>query len=427
MRPMSRDRHSGDLNSRVPSRAASAVRDDQRRHDRLRTFHASVRGAVAELTCCAPEAEDLIESFPALLFALVTGYGTPAERENAFRHVLDGGPLKHAGDLLGLPRWLRRLPAQAFLEPFGRLPDSPEFEARIAHLIPSSRILVRPWLSRVLYAYEACHEDYAIWIARQHRLPLPEAYDECFLYLTAWAWHASQKETPAHALLRRPWSPKLSLRRAEEEMLKWRRRLALAYALGSGLDNGWLTSGNVNGFDFVPLLTIDDFIAESDVMDNCLDQYADRISTGSIRVFSIRRHGAPIADIELGPIPSSSDIPAIIQVKAARNRPAPLTIWRAAHAWLSAHAGRNLERRPGSPRLARRRETQIDIWSPYLSSLPPRLREPLAHRLAREPIVRPIENRSQPRRGPRQAITALERLEPALDTEAQPQSGWTWR
>lgn len=427
MRPMSRDPDFDDRNSRDLRYAVAAWRDDQRRHDRLRTFHASLRGAVAELTCCAPEAEDLIESFPALLFALVTGYGTPAERESAFRHVLDGGSLKYAGDLLGLPRWLRRLPAQAFVEPLGRLPGSPEFEARIAHLIPSSRILVRPWLSRVLYAYEACHEDYAIWIARQHRLPLPEAYDECFLYLTAWAWHGSQKEAPAHALLRRPWSAKLSLRRAEEEMLKWRRRLALAYALGSGLDNSWLTPGNVNGFDFVPLLTIDDFIAESDAMDNCLDQYADRMSTGSIRVFSIRRHGTPIADIELGPIPSSSDIPAIIQVKAARNRPAPLTIWRAAHAWLSAHTDRKLERRPGSPRLVRRREAQMDIWSPYLSSLPPRLREPLAQRLAREPIVRPIENRQQPRRSPREAIAALEPLEPTLDTEPQPPSGWTWR
>src|SRR5204863_1365026 len=44
-----------------------------RRARRLQAFHPSYRRFVAELTACASELEDLADSFPALLFALVSG------------------------------------------------------------------------------------------------------------------------------------------------------------------------------------------------------------------------------------------------------------------------------------------------------------------------------------------------------------------
>lgn len=374
-------------------RAIAFAPREQRRRERLRAFNPSVREAVAELTCCSNAAEDLADSFPAMLFALVTGYGTPKAREHCFTLVLDGRPLRQAAEALGLPFWTRRLPAQAFAEPFADLPTSPDFDARISHLVPSSRMLVRTWLARVLSAHDACGEDFAIWVGRNLRLPLPETTDESFLFLTAWAWHSLNPSAPGNRLLRRPWTSKLSLRRAEEEVAIWRRRLALYYTLGDGLAESWLEPGQVGEFNFVPLLATEDFIRESEAMDNCLDQYSDRLSTGRIRVFSIRREGAPVADIEIGPIARDSDLPSIVQIKAARNRPAPLAVWRAAHQWLKQHTGRTLPRRPGALRIDERRRAMRRIWRPYLLRLPDPLRLVLASHLAREPLVRQMSVR----------------------------------
>ena len=44
------------------------------------------------------------------------------------------------------------------------------------------------------------------------------------------------------------------------------------------------------GFTFVALRTVDDFVAESEALDNCLDQYADHLRTGATAVFSIRKN-----------------------------------------------------------------------------------------------------------------------------------------
>ncbi|MCB1509856.1 MAG: PcfJ domain-containing protein [Hyphomicrobiaceae bacterium] len=369
---------------------------EQRRRERLRGFNPGVRDAIAELTCCSQEAEDLADSFPGLLYALVTGFGTPSAREACFNHVLEGKSLRLAAAALGLPYWTRRLPPQAFSEPLCNLPSSADFDSRISHLIPSSRILVRPWLDRILCAYHVCGEEFAIWVGRNLRLPLPEATDESFTFLTAWAWHSITLEAPGHALLNRPWTSKMSLRRAEEEVVKWRRRLSLSYSLGNGLPNAWLNAGVVGEFEFVPLLTAQDFIRESEAMDNCLDQYSDRMASGGIRVFSIRREGVPVADIELGPIARQSHLPTIVQIKAARNRPAPLAVWRAAHAWLKGHGDVPLPRRPGALKIGERRQAMRRIWVPYFAHLPERMLPSLAALLAREPLVRQSSRRLLP-------------------------------
>ena len=116
--------------------------------------------------------------------------------------------------------------------------------------------------------------------------------------------------------------------------MRWRRRVDLACLLGNGIESAWLATGQHGGYDFVPLLTLDDFLDESRSMHNCLDQYADRLATGLIRIFSIRQGGIPVADIEIGPTPVKAETPSIVQIKARNNRQAPLAVWQAAHHWL---------------------------------------------------------------------------------------------
>ena len=62
----------------------------ERRMRRLNAFPQPYRKYIAGLTSCAPAVEDLADSFPALLFALATGYGNVRRRQAAFEPVVAG-------------------------------------------------------------------------------------------------------------------------------------------------------------------------------------------------------------------------------------------------------------------------------------------------------------------------------------------------
>ncbi|HXF55376.1 MAG TPA: hypothetical protein VNK52_14780 [Hyphomicrobiaceae bacterium] len=367
----------------IDKQLARAAAEDpvRRRTRRIEAFVPDYRRFVRDLASSCCRIEDLADSFPALLFALATGYGTPAGREAAFAFIKAGAPLRQAADALGLPWWLRRLPAQAFTGPLGSVPSTPEFSERIAPFIPSQPDLAGPWLERVSYACEAGHADFALWTGRQLRGPKPLACERTFLELTAWAWHALHPDTPGHGLLRRPWEPSISTRRASEEVGAWRHRIALDLCLGAGLADTWLAEGSALGYEFVALRTAHDFIVEAEAMDNCLDQYAHRLECGTVRVFSVRRQDRIVADLEIAAHEHEFGMPMITQLKSARNRRAPLEVWQAAYAWLG---GQSI--RPAAADLALlgggdRERRMIELWRPYLETLS------VAHRRRFESVV----------------------------------------
>jgi hypothetical protein len=341
----------------------------ERNVKRIESFAADYRARVLELTARAKAFEDLADSFPALLFALATDYADPSARESAMAALTSGASLREAAERLGLPSWLRKLPAQCFTAPLTTVPRNPDFGARVCAFIPTSPPAAGPWFSRVLYAYAACGSEYALWVARHCRSSNLQTRDDSFAYLAAWAWHADKPDTPGATLLRRPWSPALSLRRAIDEMTAWRRRIALALCLGSGVTDTWLTEGNARGYDFVALKTVGDFIAESEAMDNCLDQYANRLEGSVVRIFSIRKQGRSVADVEISCHDQEVGMPAISQLRGARNRRAPAEVWQAAYAWLGNQAMRPVSASLVHGRDAERRQMQRQFWQPYLSAL----------------------------------------------------------
>lgn len=338
------------------------------RSRRLKRFSPLFRSRIAALTCCAPQAEDLAESFPGLLVAMVSNISTIEKRSKAFGTILDGGSIKVAAEILGLPMWLRKMPPEAFREPIRRLPTESQFTAKITNFIPERAHSTGDWLEHVSFADEACGSSFALWVAKHCGSVAPSRRRMVFLYMASWAWHCTQPDTVGHRLIEKPWSPKMGLRRATEELMRWRRRVDLACLLGGGLQCTWLEDGRFGDYDFVSLRTIDDFILESRAMSNCLDQYADRLATGLIRVFSIRQGDKRVADIEVGPAPAEGATPSIVQIKAAHNRQTSMAVWQAAQAWLESQSGPGLPRRPG---LVRQPESQIEpFWQAYLDSLP---------------------------------------------------------
>lgn len=340
-----------------------------RRSQLLQSFHFSCRRRVDEIANQAACFEELAETFPGLLFALATNYGTAEARRAAIAHLVSGSRLREAANALGLPWWMRKLPPQAFNKRLETLPDDPKFSARIVNLLPTVPAISAKWLERVTQAYRICGPEFALWVARHDRFHAPLITDPALPYVAAWAWFASHPETLGAQLLRRPWTPNMSPRRAFDEVTAWRKRIRLALTLSALGRKPWLSEGSALGYEFVELRTIDDFIAESDTMDNCLDSFSEKLESGVSYVFSIRRNGSPVADIEIGVHPVEPTMPSIVQLRGPKNKRAHPEIWRAAYNWLG-----NQELHPVPAQVvnsAARRRAWRTLWKPYLSTLSP--------------------------------------------------------
>lgn len=340
-----------------------------RRSQLLQSFHFSCRRRVDEIANQAACFEELAETFPGLLFALATNYGTAEARRAAVAHLISGSRLREAANALGLPWWMRKLPPQAFNKRLETLPDDPKFSARIVNLLPTVPAISAKWLERVTQAYRICGPEFALWVARHDRFHAPLITDPALPYVAAWAWFASHPDTLGAQLLRRPWTPNMSPRRAFDEVTAWRKRIRLALTLSALGRKPWLSEGSALGYEFVELRTIDDFIAESDTMDNCLDSFSEKLESGVSYVFSIRRNGSPVADIEIGVHPVEPTMPSIVQLRGPKNKRAHPEIWRAAYNWLG-----NQELHPVPAQVvnsAARRRAWRTLWKPYLSTLTP--------------------------------------------------------
>ena len=340
---------------------------EARRQRRLDTFHPFYRRLVRDLSNCASQIEDLAESFPALLFALSTGYGSAARRDRSLALVCAGAPLRQVADALGLAWWLRRLPPQAFVEPLPSFPVADDYGLRISSLIPRAPEATAHWLKRVGQAQLAAGSEYALWLARQTELA--SWSEDLFELMAAWAWYSQRPALLGHRLLRRPWGAEMSFKRAREEVGAWRQRLRLSEYLGTGIERPWLADGVVSGFHFIALRTIEDFIDESAALDNCLDQYADQLSAGQSAIFSIRKGERRVACVEIGRHGEEVTMPTIVQLRGARNRRAAPEVWQATFAWLGGQRLEPLSPERCAPKPTKRAAARRRLWDPYLAHL----------------------------------------------------------
>ena len=336
---------------------------------RLTRFARPHRAAIESLAVSSPRVEELAETFPGLLFALATGFGGAKRRHEAVRLIHTGALLRDVTDLIGLPWWLRRLPPEAFQSPLDGLPNGVAFSLRIGNLVPSEPAETRAWLARTLFAHRTVGENYALWIARQKRFPSGVAGEITETLLAAWAWHSRHPDTPAYPLLRTQWSDGIGLRRALEEAKAWSRRIDLAVALGTGIEDMWFPGGMCGAVEFVPLARLEHFLSEAQAMNNCLDQFADQVRRGRSRVFSIRKAGRIVADIEIGPHDDDCCVPRIVQLRGPRNRRVGPEIWQVALTWLAAQEFRPLPRVNEATDRHRRQQLIRAIWRPLMDDL----------------------------------------------------------
>lgn len=333
-------------------------------------FHSKVRQAVRSFVASSPRAADLAGVFPAAAFVIASKAAPPADLDKAQRLTLEGAPLREVARTLGLPLWLRRLPPEAFRAPPGALPASEMFTRRIANHLPVPAAESAFWLTSVAFAAKACDEYFALWLASQrifmdqHRDP-----ERLFAVLAAYAWFSSADRTRGNSLIVTPWRPEMAFDTAVCATKSWLNRVRLTLQLRDGaVTDTWLTPGEVNGLTFLPLLNANDILAESRAMQNCADQYSDRVARDKCRLFSIRRRGVRVATLEIGPHAREPHMLAINQLKARHNLPAASEIWQGAHSWL----GTQTELRRTPPLATPDRPLNAAAWTslmqPYRSA-----------------------------------------------------------
>jgi hypothetical protein len=335
----------------------------------VQRYPAPMRREVRRLVRSSARIADLAEVFPGALAALALRRGPATARLNAVALVENGVQLKAVAKALNLPMWLRRLPPEAFAALPEALPKAETFARRIVTRIPRVASESAFWLSMILFAERACHEDFALWLAKQPIFHDEGNPEKLIAILAAYAWYSGESETAAHKLIVVPWRPEIAYDTALCAAKSWFNRVRLVLQLPPGaLEDTWLKSGNGLGYVFEPLLDHKDILAEAQAMQNCADQYAERIVRDKCRLFSIKRNGQRVATLEIGPHQRESGVLAVNQLKSRHNMAASTEVWQAAYTWMASQQG--LKRLP-LPSTGERRFDQsawATLLAPYRSA-----------------------------------------------------------
>ncbi|WP_291173341.1 hypothetical protein [Hyphomicrobium sp.] len=328
-------------------------------------FDAARRSGVRRLVNSSPRVLDLAVAFPGALYALASRQGAHQRRQKALDLVVAGAPLKDVALALDLPLWLRRLPPEAFSGSMGALPKSETFARRIANHLPTSAENSAFWLRSVVFGAHACDDYFALWLAQQAIFMEPGEPECLFGLLAAYAWFSNADLARARGLIVVPWRPEMALDTAVCAAKSWLNRMRLVLQLGEGvITDPWLQPGEARGYSFVPLLDHGAILAEAYAMQNCADQYADRLARDKCRLFSIRRRGVRVATLEIGPHPREAGVLAISQLKARHNLPASAETWQAAHTWMGVQ--KDLRRTVNGTQTERPFDTEA--WSQLMAT-----------------------------------------------------------
>ncbi len=336
---------------------------------RVAPFQPRWRKPVADLARTSSALADLSESHPALLFALASGFGDQTNRALTIDALHRGLPLDMAAGLFGLPRWLRKLPPGALNDPLPRFEMDQEFSRRMANLVPADVGQMSAWMRAVIEAQVTGGRSYTLWVAR-HGVALTGTLSETRRQLLhAWVWMGQNPGEVAHALIRRPWTPECGIKRVMDEFVAWMNRIALAEWLGTGRLMPWVPDAEVQGYAFHTLRTAEEYVRAAIALDNCLEQYADRLRLGSSVVVVISHGGLAVACLELEPHDAEMRLPAIKQLRGYKNRRVTAAVWQAVYGWLGRAPLTPLPHPTSDLRLADRAQMRDQLWSAYLTAL----------------------------------------------------------
>ena len=122
--------------------------------------------------------------------------------------------------------------------------------------------------------------------------------------------------------------------------------------------------GSVPGFSRVGLFELREVLGEGATS---RVHRARHLTLGRVRVFSVRKAGRSVANLELALRPDDATMPGIVQLRGPRNRRVSTHVWQAVHAWLGSQPFRAVTGAPTDPACAE--STLRALWRPYLNAL----------------------------------------------------------
>lgn len=325
---------------------------------------------------------DLLVSFPAAAFALVSGYQTADARGRAVSLVKQGASLKAVADALGLPVWLRKLPPEAFSEPLIVFPDDPGAARKFAHLVPGDPNLTGVWLDAVMRTCAFGDPVFAAWVAGHRQLygvrhPLRRY---ALSLLAAYAWFSQNRNTIAAATIAKGWRRNQALPTVVAGASRW------ALSLIEGCQRvapkrgpGRYSSKNAQaGFAIVALQTPADLFDEGRVMNHCVGTYAQDVASGRCLIFGVRINGQRVATMEVVGSVARGETPKIVQIEGPGNTKVAPAVAERARTWLFENASDPVSASDADPALALVDRRKWDaVWSPVREQVPAALSEDL--------------------------------------------------
>jgi len=308
---------------------------------------------------------ELSASFPALFVALARPRAR-FDAEPVIAKVIAGAPLVALAEDARVPLWLRKMTPEMFSGSIPELPDSLYLRRRIANHLPMRAKLTHNWLDTVSRAARLSHDPFALWCARLSASDMATMRKR-FERVALWAWFSTEPSVRANGFITRKWSVEIELKAALAAANDWCETVQVHAFLGDRqIDDVYLKPGNVNGFDFRPLRSAKEVIAEARAMKNCVRSYGEDLASGRARLWSVQRRGARVATLCTG-WQRGDPLPSIWEIKLSRNRLAPPEIWLAARKWLNGQELMHLSRwrKKGWPAAALDRAMWIELWRPY--------------------------------------------------------------
>lgn len=335
----------------------------------LRRYHRSYRRRLRRFARSGNRMRDLVFTFPAAAFTLAGGHGDSRRRADALALVQSGAGLNDVAKALDLPRWSRRLPPEAFVEPIGVLPMDDGFARRVVGLVPKDPQSSAMWFQWVKRGNILCDDRFALWIARQKFWHDGDNGSTILQPLAAYAWFSLGNDANALQFVERRWSPKMRFAKAVSVARDWLQQ-GLAERRDPNVRGAgrWLKLQRCRGFRIVPLCTPEALEQEGRRMDHCVASYATEVANGECLIYSVRRGTKSVATFEVLPHRSIDGRPRIAQLQGPRNEDVDATTRAVVEAWLSRQGPYSLVGSDWLTRLPPDDDGWARFWSPYRSA-----------------------------------------------------------
>ncbi|MEO1205359.1 MAG: PcfJ domain-containing protein [Pseudomonadota bacterium] len=338
-------------------------------------FPKPYRRRLRRLVTGSPALCDVLRSFPAAAFALVSGYGSVEQRGQAVAMIKSGAALKDVAGVLALPVWTRKLPPEAFTVPLVDLPHNADFGRRLINQLPNAQGHTDLWLRAVLDALRVGDERFALWVGAQKKLvqsTCPARFEAIWL-LAAFAFASQNVEAGGHAGIAKRWSKGMTLRTAQSAASEWAVRL-IRQAERQPVKRGpgrYSMRNRQAGFAIVVLQTAEELDEEGRLMDHCVGTYGRDVALGYCMIFGIRQDGQRIATMEVQPSRKPDGLPQIAQLQGPGNSRVSTEIWERARMWLLQHASNPVAGSDVDPAQVMTDDAKWRaLWAPHVAAVP---------------------------------------------------------